>query len=393
MKFINFSVDKKLPRKLIFKHIFYILFWILGLAIFLFRLDTLLFSSLHLASYNIGFIVPAIYLFVLFIWIKNQRWYYTVAFFFYPLLLIFWFIPKWILFYGKIYILLYYLNFLFKVIRNYKKNILIATVAMILVLLLSLENSLWLRGFSVLFFSYLYFLFFKLFLKEIFKPDSFFESSSKNKIEKFLSLDSGTTPSFITNLEVRKEDEKLEPEEKEMRIKERLINTNQVYEYLIQSLSGFRNERSYILFCIFQLFLYFFITVAYFSFLNYQVFHINSHQFLFSEFPSVFDFIYYTLKTITFSNIDFLKPTGDVARAIEIFSFLMLGIFLLVIVVSLLFSLQRHKLKDLMESGVKSLKVQNELLSEHIEKKYGGITQNEENGFVIWIKNVFGHIF
>ncbi len=166
-----------------------------------------------------------------------------------------------------------------------------------------------------------------------------------------------------------------------------------MYEYLIQSLSGFRNERSYILFCIFQLFLYFFITVAYFSFLNYQVFQINSHQFSFSEFPSVFDFIYYTLKTITFSNIDFLKPTGTIARAIEIFSFLMLGIFLLVIVVSLLFSLQRHKLKDLMESGVKSLKIQNELLSDHIEKKYGGSVQNEESGFIIWIKNVFRHIF
>jgi len=393
MKFINFSVDQKLPQKLILKHLSYILFWILGLAIFLFRIDTLLYSSLNLNSFKINIIIPVIYLFVLFLWIKNQRWYYTLAFFFYPFLLIFWFIPKWILFYGKMYIFLYYLNFLFKVIRNYRKNIVIATVAIILVLLLSIGNSLWLRGFSLLFFSYLYFLFFKLFLKEIFKPDSFFESSSKNKIEKFLAVDSTTTPSFITNLEVRKEDEKLEPEEKKSRIKERLININYVYEYLIQSLSGFRNERSYILFCIFQLFLYFSITVAYFSFLNYQVFQINTDQFSFSEFPSVFDFIYYTLKTITFSNIDFLKPTGTVARAIEIFSFLMLGIFLLVIVVSLLFSLQRHKLKDLMESGVKSLKIQNELLSDHIEKKYGGGVQNEESGFIIWIKNVFGHIF
>jgi hypothetical protein len=71
----------------------------------------------------------------------------------------------------------------------------------------------------------------------------------------------------------------------------------------------------------------------------------------------------------------------------------MLGIFLLVIVLSLLFSLQRHKLKELMESGVKSLKIQNELLSDHIEKKYGESMQNEESGFIIWIKNVFKHIF
>jgi hypothetical protein len=42
-----------------------------------------------------------------------------------------------------------------------------------------------------------------------------------------------------------------------------------------------------------------------------------------------------------------------------------------VIVVSLLFSLQRYKLKDLMESGAKSLEIQNKILSDQIEKKYG----------------------
>ncbi len=54
MKFINFSVDQRLPQKLILKHLSYILFWIFGLAIFLFRLDTafIFFASFELFQYR-----------------------------------------------------------------------------------------------------------------------------------------------------------------------------------------------------------------------------------------------------------------------------------------------------------------------------------------------------
>ena len=52
MKFINFFVDQKLPQKLVLKHLSYVVLWILGIAIFLFRLDTLLYSSLYLTSFK-----------------------------------------------------------------------------------------------------------------------------------------------------------------------------------------------------------------------------------------------------------------------------------------------------------------------------------------------------
>lgn len=394
MRFLNFSLDKKLPKKLLLKHFSYVLFWIFGLGIFVFRIDTIIYSSLNLTSLKIGFVAPVIYLFFLFLWIKNQKWYYTLAFFFYPFLLIFWFIPKWILFYGKIYIFFYYLNFILKIIRNYKKTIFISLIAIVLSILLATGNSLWLRGFSILFFSYIYILFFKNFLKEIFKPSDNFKSFSElQKFDKPPSRENFSVPTFIKNLEERKEDEKLSEVEKELRIRQRLINTNLLYDYVIQSLSGFRNERSYIIFCIFQLFLYFIITIFYFSFINFQLFHISNQLFLFSSTPSVFDFFYYTMKTITFSNIDNLKPNGTLTKFLEILSFLLLGIFLLIIVVSLLFSLQRYKFKDLMERSSKSLEYENELLTAHIKQKYGSEINNEEDGFIEWIRKIGKQIF
>lgn len=394
MKFLNFSLDKKLPKKLLLKHFSYILFWILGLGIFVFRIDSLLYSYLNLTSLEIGFAAPVIYLFFLFLWIKNQKWYYTLGFVFYPFLLIFWFIPKWILFYGKIYIFIYYLNFILKIVRNYKKTIFIFLIAIVLSILLAVRNSLWLNGFSVLFFSYIYFLFFKNFLKEIFKPSNIFDSAtSKTKLEKEIALDNFSVPAFIKNLEVRKEEEKLSSEEKESKIKQRLLNTHFVYEYVIQSLTGFRNERSYTIFCIFQILLYFIITVCYFSFVNFEFFQINNNLFTFSSKPSLYVFFYYTLKTITFGNIEILKPNSGLIRAIESLSFILLGIFLPVIFVSLFFSLQRFKLKEFLEKSAKNLQIQNKMLSAHIHNKYGDETKNEEDGFTEWIKKIFRQIF
>jgi hypothetical protein len=227
----------------------------------------------------------------LFFFFKNQKWYFTVAFFCYPLLLFFWFIPKWILFTGKIYIFLYYLNFILKIIKNFKKAVFVVAVALVLTILLVFGDSTIVKWFAVFFFSYVYYLFIKNFLREIFRPSKFSEKSSKTKIEEYFALDDPSNVPFIRDLENQKQDDKLSPQEKESRIKERLININYLFAYLTQTLNGFRNERSYIFFCLFQLLLYFSISVLYFAFLNFQVFQINNNLFAFFSIPSFFDFI------------------------------------------------------------------------------------------------------
>ena len=299
--------------------------------------------------------------------------------------------PQWVLIYGKIYIFLYYLGFIQKIFKTLKKSILIFSIAFFLCVLLAFGNSILIRWISFLFFSYTYYLFVKNFLKEIFKPSTFTDQTSKFE-QSTTSDEFGNIP-FIKDLENRKEDDSLTPAQKELNVKKRLINTNFFFDYLTQSLGGFRNERSYIFFCLFQLLLYFIVTVLYFSFLNFQLFQINRNFFTFSSNPSVFDFFYYTLKTITFGNIELLQPNSSIARIIEILSFLMLAVFLLVILVSLLFSLQRYKLKDMLQKNTKTLKVQSQLLKSHIERKYGNQISEDQDGFGEWIKNLLNKIF
>ncbi len=71
----------------------------------------------------------------------------------------------------------------------------------------------------------------------------------------------------------------------------------------------------------------------------------------------------------------------------------MLGIFLLIIVVFLLFSLQRYNLKSTVETNTKTIELQNKILSRHIEEKYGPLAKNNEHKFAKWIKSLLNQIF
>ncbi len=397
-KFINFKFDSGLPKKLLLKHCLFSLFWVFGIAIFVFRVDTSIFSVFHIQNFEINYFVPVLFIFLLFFLIKNQKWYYTIAFVFYPFLLIFWFLPKWILVKGKIYIFLYYLNFIVQLIIKFKHAIFIFFIGVCTLTLLLLTSSIWVKIFSIFFFSYVYYLFLKIFIRDFFKPAQLLEPKSINILEKYISETDTDNSTLIKDLENQKEDEKLNENEKLHKRKIRLIRVNYFLEYLSQSLSGFRNERSYLKFCIFQLSLYFIITLSYFSFFNYELFKINNNNFIYLNNPTGFDFFYYTIKTITFGSIDSLKPNSVIAKIIEISSFLIMGVFLLIIVVSQLFSLKQQKFKKEIKMGIDACQSQSKLITKHLEVKYSidinsAHTEVNSDQFIKDMKKILEQIF
>ena len=86
--------------------------------------------------------------------------------------------------------------------------------------------------------------------------------------------------------------------------------------------------------------------------------------------PSIFDFFYYTFKTITFSNIDIITPLSVISRILEILSFLTLGIFLLIIVVSIIFTLRQDQLAENVKKATDLCISQNNLIIQYIKDKY-----------------------
>src|SRR5665647_421826 len=102
--FLNITLDKKIQSKFLSKHIIFSLFWIIGILIFIFRIDVVIIDKFGENLNWLKVFVPTLYFFFLILTFFFLKWYYVLAFFLYPLLMIFWFIPKSVLSIGKVYL-------------------------------------------------------------------------------------------------------------------------------------------------------------------------------------------------------------------------------------------------------------------------------------------------
>ena len=121
---------------------------------------------------------------------------------------------------------------------------------------------------------------------------------------------------------------------------------------------------------IYQLTLFLTITVAFYTFVNFELFIINSNNYSIVGSPNSFDFFYYTIKSITFSNIETIQPISVIAKVIEILSFITLGIFSLIFVVSIIYSLRQEKFSENIKQAKDFCIAQDKIISNHIKEKY-----------------------
>src|SRR5687767_6523996 len=103
--FLNFDLEGKINSKFFFKHILFSIYWIVGILLFIFRIDVVLIDKYASSLGWLKMAIPTVYFICLFASLWLMKWYYILVFLFYPFLLIAWFIPKAILSKGKIYLL------------------------------------------------------------------------------------------------------------------------------------------------------------------------------------------------------------------------------------------------------------------------------------------------
>jgi hypothetical protein len=120
-----------------------------------------------------------------------------------------------------------------------------------------------------------------------------------------------------------------------------------------------------------QLFLFLLGSIIYFLFINYQLYQIDQIHFSTSKIPNLFDFLYYTLKTITFGGIDSIKPESIVAKLVEISSFFVLGILVLVVIFSVIFSLRQDKIQENIVLAKEICDAQNLQIVNHVHEEFG----------------------
>ena len=367
--FLNLDIKEPVPWKFLIMHFLMSLIWIVGLSIFIFRIDFYFHDYLQGNLLWIKRVIPFCYLLIVLFFMFRTRWYYNLVLLFYPFLVIFWFVPKLILARGKIYLFSKYISDIYVFFKKFKRNIIHFLVFIATIFLISITESITFRIFSMIIMSYFYYRFVFNYIKQSFSPPRLFGTDIEKAIEKYISSpESGIK--IIKTIEDFKIDDKLtEADGNSVRL-ERLIWFSFIIVNFKDNFSGFKGKKAFLISWIYQLIGFFIITLIYFTFINFELFAVNKLNFTTFGAPKLFDFFYYTIKTITFGNITTITPLSIIAKLIEIMSFFTLGIFLLIIVVSSIYSLRQDKISENVKRAADLCIMQNTIIAEHIKNKY-----------------------
>lgn len=367
--FINLDIDKPIHWRFLIKHIVFSATWILSIWIIIFRGDYFLINLLPEDYDWIIKIIPFTLIGVILIFMIKSKWYYNLSFIFYPILLTFWFIPKTILKKGKIYLLSTYIDFIYNRFKRFKSTLIHTSITVITILLLLLINSDIIRIWSMLYFSFFYYKIIVKYIRQSLQPVKLFGADIDKSLD-FLIKQPEKSYALIKSFEENKSDEKLAENEIALKRVERLIIANSLIEYLGANLNGFKGKRAFVLSWLYQLFGFVIITVIYFTFLNFELYTVNNSSFNVTTGITLFDFFYYTVKTFIFANIETIFPIGVIARIIEIISFLIVGVFILIIVISVIFSLRQDKINANIQKATEVCLTQNKFIVQLIKQKY-----------------------
>ena len=361
-KFINIDLDNPIHPKFLLKHIEFAFIWILGISLVIFRLDLFVINYLPIDYKWVIKTIPVLYILGVIIFMYNTKWYYNLTLFFYPVIILFWFLPKFILHKGKIYLLSNYITFIYNRLSRFKKSFAQIGIFTITLFVLVISDSSIIRICSMLIMIFFYYKYLVYYVKSSFKPAQLFGAKIEELIDTFLE-----TPDNTLKLVESIEDSNKKDDEKNLKT---LITYSFIIETFGKHLTGFQGKKAFVISWLYQLLLFLIISVTFFTFLNYELFKIDSSNFTILGNPNIFDFIYYTIKTIVFENSMNIIPFSPWSKIIEMFTFFTLGIFLFVFVTSIIFTMKQDRISENISKASDLCLYQNEAIVKHIKLKY-----------------------
>jgi hypothetical protein len=238
-------------------------------------------------------------------------------------------------------------------------------------MLLLILTDTWSKWFALSTCTYLYLTFLFSYIGKAFRPATLFGNSIETTIDELLKKGEQNESFLITSLMVKNKDDENEIVETRNKNLTRLIMINFALETIVSRLNGFRGKRAYAISLMYELFVFLLSSILFFWFINYQLFQINPLNFNTIGTPSSFEFLYYSIKNITFGGIDSIKPLTWIAKSVEVFSFFVIGILFLVIIISVLFSLRNEKINENIKLTTSLCHDQNRIVQEYVITTYG----------------------
>jgi hypothetical protein len=366
--FLNLDIGGKTPNKFIWKHLLFSFLWVMGVLILLFRVDVVIFNKNSISVDWLEGTLPVMLLFLVGIVMVFQKWYYSLALILYPVLAFGWFIPKAVLRNGKIYLFIKYINAIYRFFTKFKYQLIHISIFVLTVLLLVISSNYIVKCFAIVAMVYFYTLYVFNYIKKSFQPAQLFGQDVEEVIDRLLLQCKKNESFLITTFITKLEKDGVDKENKSLK---RLIMMNYAIETIADRLNGFRGKRAFLIALFYELVVFLFLSIFLFWFVNYQLFHVSSDNFQTVGSPNTFDFLYYTIKKISFGDIDYIKPLSTTAKVFEILSFFVIGIFVLIIIVSMFFALRNDKINENVKLTTILCSEQNRVIKEYVVAQYG----------------------
>lgn len=106
-----------------------------------------------------------------------------------------------------------------------------------------------------------------------------------------------------------------------------------------------------------------------FSTINYGLFVINKSYYAVLGVPSFFTFFYYSFNVLLFNQIQELIPIAPISQAVSMLQSFF-ALFLVAILISLVFSIRSQRESDELKSTIEHLKIESKKLEDFIKNKY-----------------------
>ncbi|MFL0261162.1 hypothetical protein V2762_14575, partial [Tenacibaculum maritimum] len=237
---------------------------------------------------------------------------------------------------------------------------------------------------SIICLSYFYLNYIYKFLKKSFKKPSLFGKEIEDTVKVIIDNRSIETSILMKSIIRQDGDKKLDISSRKKAEIKRTVMSNYAIELLTDRLNGHRGRQTYLVSWIFSAIIFLLYSIIFFTFLNFQLYKIDTSNFIYTGNLPKFDFFYYTLKTITFGDIELIKPQSVLARINEISSFFTMGVFILVIVTSIFLSMNQDRVNENIKLTTKLIKNENTTLIEFLKNEYG----MEIKSALLEIKNI-----
>lgn len=375
--FLNIDLDGRTPTKFIWKHLLFTFLWTIGIIVLFFRIDIVLLNKNNIAIDWLEGTFPIVILILIGVVMLTQKWYYNLALFLYPILAFGWFIPKIVLRNGKIYLFLNYLNYIYNKFKNFKRTLLHFGLLTLAFMLLVIVAETWTRWFAIAAISYFYLTFLFRYTRQSFQPAALFGSNVETIVDNLLKKGKENQSILISTFILKSSSGP--DDETNTKNLTRLIMINFALDTIVSRLNDFRGKRAYVISLMYEFCIFLLSSIIFIWFINYELYQIDPTNYKTIGAPSGFEFLYYSIKNIAFSDIDAIKPFSWIAKSVEVFFYLVIGVLLFVVIVSLTYALRNERINENIKLTTKLCQDQNRIVQEYVIKAYGKDIQSAIN--------------